>query len=711
MRLEIHELKRQTAPENTREQQSDKYPSPETSVLSPSSNTVAPSKESATNEIPIASAQRWSGIEIPDIRTGTRIRYGPLSSVYFGARLGQYLAEKATQIHPEVLLPGDIARLNHIPSISAPYSGPNYSHILPSMTDIKELSRIQEEQFLDIHWQSFHCLYPIISDVEFKKYYDSLWDNSSSPPVRNPSSLVDSILSICMQYGSTFLISDYDETTHDGLDNVKVASQNSHALYRRSQSLLLDEIENPSMMTLQSQIYCIIYLYNISSLNAAYALLGNTLRTFQMIGLQPRSLDTTSVAQQHLRDRAWSVISMLDNQLSMMLGRDSVLPPNQIDCEFPGHGHEHASLSGSMLISPNHDDITWLSFHTTSAYLVNLVQNIQKEFQSQFIRVQEQKGINSFYDSPVALEELAGFLGREVKPVYEWAQNVPQSLRIPRKSFGDSFSTERTSLQFDSFCPIWLQRQRLLLEMLYHHLQLSNFRSFLRLPPGSSFITPLADCHSINCLNHSISLTNIIHQVLTDTDLLRGWPPTIQYQWDSALCILGFTLTNPVCPPSPVARKCLQTAINSFEIMGKYFPVSEDIAQLMRRYANQSEILVRQFHNNLSDGNSDSRDSSAQPVTPAPRSATTAAVQILAAPSLTPEYIQKCPSTGFDLSNLIDDGGGGYDAVRWSAAFPLDDFTGASPKMNSMSPALPYFSADFMSEIDRPWVTNSGTTG
>lgn len=629
-----------------------------------------------------------------------------MSTPYFGARLGEYLAGAAMRFHTEVLFTGDISRLKCMPNILIHQGQPQ--PLTASLGgDAEDLSRDQEEHFLDLHWQSFHCVYPILGEIEFRKYYESLWDNSTFPPTRNPSPLVDSIMAICMQYGSTFLISDDDDAPgDDGLHHVTVASRNSHSFYRRSQRLLLDEIENPSMMTLQSHLYCIIYLYNTSSLNTAYVMLGNALRIAQTIGLEPQHMDTASIAQQQLRCRVWSVMSMLDNQLSMMLGRPSILNKKDFDFTSPGHNQEHAAFSESMLMSPNHDDITWLSFHANCAQLVRLVQDLQDAFSKRVVEVLNKKAVNAFYDSPVALEELAGFLGREVRPVYEWARNVPQSLKISRRGSGEPFSTERTPLQPDTSSPLWLQRQRILLEIIYHHLQLSTFRSFLRFPPGSSLITPLADCHSINCLNHAISLTNILHQILTDTDLLRGWSPIIQYQWDAALCILGFILANPVCPPSPAARKCIQTAINSFEIMGKYFAASRAAAQVMRRYAEQAEILVQKFQKNLSARKLNSENNSEQPLTPAARSATTAVVQILAAPAMTPEYIQNDFDISVDFSNIIS-----RDAFcSGNVSIPLDEvkFAGVSNEIGTTPSTLPEFSGDPMSEIEYSWMTGGG---
>lgn len=689
----------QSPPKKAQELRPEKYPSPpETHVLSSISTPRVCLQSPQKNDVPIVIPQTWNGMELPDIRTGNLSHYGPLSSSYFGARLGFYLTEKTEQLHSEILFPGDISRLNCPPNLLTPEAQLDQpqSSAVSRGGDIEQMTRAQEEQFLDLHWQSFHCIYPIIDEAEFRNHYDSLWDNFSFLPTRSPSPLVDSIMAICMQYGSTFLIIDDNTPSKDDVDHVKTASQNSYALFCRSQRLLLDVIESPSMVTIQSYIYCIIYLYNISSLNAAYVMMGYASSVAQTIGLQFRPARTTLVADQQLRARVWSVMTMLDRQLSMAVGRPATIHVMQSSTELAGHGQEHASLSGSTLMSPNHDDITWLSFHANCAHLIDLVQDIQSAFSKQVIQKQKRHAVKSFYDSPAVLEELASFLGREVRSVYEWAENVSEPLKIPRKGHGESFSTERTPLKLDNFSPLWLQRQRLLLEILYHHLQLSNFRSFLRLPPGSSFITPISDCHSINCLNHAVSLTNIIHQVLTDTDLLRGWSPVIQYQWDSTLCILGFILTNPVCPPSPTARKCLQTAISSFEMMGKYFAAAREAAQLVRRFASQAEMLFQQFHNNLSTRQLVLTDSSGQIVMPAVRSSTTAAVQILAAPAMVPEYIQKCPSTEFDFSSFVGE----------NASFTLDDFINAPTETRSGPSALGELSGDLISEVNyHSWIS------
>jgi hypothetical protein len=660
---EIQELRRQItdlqqqlklATQNTNDQVSA-YASPAQSNGSVQATTA---NHATSHEVSSLSPGKWEGIKLPEGRAGALIYYGPLSSAYFADRMRRYLLEVLRGSTPELSFSLSLSQLkrpigNQLFPSSLDQDQPWKTSLdLDGDRESEELSRAQEEYFLDLLWQSFHCIYPVTLEDEFREYYDSLWTNSADQTTRQPSALVDSILAVCMQYGTSFLTSD-SQGSMNGY-HVEAGSATSRALYRRSQILILDELERPSLMALQSQLYSIVFLYNESSMSSAHISLGSTVRTAQMLGLHSKSSDELSSREKQLHRRIWSTLITLDSQISMALGQSPLIHSCEIDHSSLRDSQEESLLSESMLISPNNKDITWLSYHAQSVRLVSLARCVQSGFHAKCAELLERKALKTLYDDPFSLEELAGVLARNARVVYEWACNVPKSLKIPRKGSGEPFSTERTPLNLDQFSPLWLQRQRILLEILYHHLQMSNFRSFLRFPPGSSSITPLSDCHSINCLNHAVALTSILHQVLTETDLLRGWSAAFQYQWDAALCILGFILANPVCPPTPQARKCLQTAIQCLEIMGDYLPVAKRAAQNMRETGAQAEMLAEKFHNTLSFRRPAKRNYLGQSKAPVARSVTSATVQDLAAPALRPEYLQ-CLSTEpmFDPVNFL----------------------------------------------------------
>lgn len=585
--------------------------------------------------------KEWKGVQIH--AQGGAIYYGPLSSSYFGDRMGQFLSnaldeQPESQWNLRLTSPPNILTWGDAKSEELRVGSAN-------MAGLDALSRAQEQFFLDLLWQSFHCIYPILIEAEFREHYASLWGLAGDHSSRHPSALVDSVLAVCMQYGSTFLTSDQNSAEHERDDHVASVSRKSHALFRRAQTLLLDEIESPTIMTLQSYIYCIIYLHNTSLLNSAHTLLGTAVRVAQTLRLHLPPCDPTIREYQELYRRLWYTLVGFDCQLSLIQGRPSLISVDELDFDLPGDSQEHAYLSGSMLITPGNEGISWLSFHVQSVRLLMTGRGVQTAFYHHGARLLDKHHTETIYDDPFLLEQLAASLGQEIGVVYGWARNVPQSLKTSRKGSGEPFSTERTPLGFNSLSPLWLQRQQLLLELLYHHVQLSNFRPFIRLRPGCASMTPLSDCHSINCLNHAVTLTNIVHQILNDTDLLRGWYPVFQYQWDAAICILGFVLANPVCPPTPAARKAIQTAISCFEIMGEYCGAAIAAAKIVREVGSHAEMLVNSFHSSLSSRSPPSKR----------RKETSATVQVITTPALTPEYLQSLTSgQPFDISEFMN---------------------------------------------------------
>lgn len=598
----------------------------------------------------------WQGIQ--QQTGGTRagsLYYGPMSSSYFVTRITRYLSSQALN-RPLV---DTMARFDYTP----PLHRPPASHQGDSRhgpDDVENLSRSQEEYFLNLLWQTFHCVYPIISEPEFRQYYDSLWSDSSTTATRKPSALVDVLLAVCMQYGSTFLISDDDHNHHQGGDGSRSqqtenANMAAHAFYQRAQRLLQSTLEHPSIMVLQSHIYSTIYLYNASLLNTAHITLGVTVRIAHALRLHIRPLDGAPPEEQELRRRIWWTLYCLDSQLSMTLGRPPLIQLSQVSCGLPRDDRKHASLSDTAL-SSSHEDITWLSFHVQSTKLIFAVQGVQAVFQQMCAQLLSRDDkVKDIYDDPRTTEALAGFLSRDMTAVYEWVQNVPQSLRNARKGAGEAFSTDRAPLNLDLYSPLWLQRQRLLLELLYHHLQISTLRPFLRFPPVATSLTPLADSHSISCVNHAMAITSILNQVLFDTDLLRGWLPIFQYQWDATVCTLGFVLANPVCPPTPSARKSLQTAIRILRLLGEHFPAAANAAQVAHEVNYCANQLIDSFRRSLSRRPEQRSSQSASPTTvqnpspPATQTPFSAASQTASVPVFS-EHIQPLVPTSLELS-------------------------------------------------------------
>ncbi|KAF2705749.1 hypothetical protein K504DRAFT_336027, partial [Pleomassaria siparia CBS 279.74] len=126
----------------------------------------------------------------------------------------------------------------------------------------------------------------------------------------------------------------------------------------------------------------------------------------------------------------------------------------------------------------------------------------------------------------------------------------------------------------------WLLRQSLFLELLYHNLSMSLYRPFISFTSTSSQETPTTDDHAASCARHAVTVTNTLHQVLTETDLLTGMSETFQWQWDAMLPLIGYLLAYPIGQFTFVARKALSTAMTVFELLCKNFENAADAANV-----------------------------------------------------------------------------------------------------------------------------------
>ena len=187
----------------------------------------------------------WECIQV-ETRVGTTQCYGPASIFYFIARLNMHLTQSSQST----------AIADRMGLVTNTDFESNFMHMAGPVNRIY-MERGYEEFYLNIFWEEYHCLYPIVEESEFWTYHRSLWDKSQK--FRKPSALVDIILAICLQHGTTSVrLEGRPKALADKSDEI-IASR---WFYRRSQSLLTNQLETPSGITLQTHILSVIYLSN-----------------------------------------------------------------------------------------------------------------------------------------------------------------------------------------------------------------------------------------------------------------------------------------------------------------------------------------------------------------------------------------------------------------------------------------------------------------
>ena len=540
--------------------------------------------------------RQWQGIWTPAYPSRESFFFGPTSASYFIATLRSHITSSLQSSHSDFQIEPSRARDFLVnPSILRIRSTEEVS-TLPEDYEEGEciLSRAREEGFLSLFWQSYHCTIPIITEVDFREHYESLW----TPPVpsagRKASPLVDIILALCMQYGMTFVPPNHGQQNFMAEFDSEDSTVAGRTFYRRCQGLLSTMLETPTIMTLQCQIFSSVYLRNASFVNLSDDNVALGIRTAHILGLNQKSRSHASRAEKELHQRLWWVVYTMESNASMTTGRPSLVHMSQVSSALPADDHELALLSGPSFAS-SMKEITWLSYHVHHVRLILTARAIHVAFGNTCAQVLNVSGQEHFDGSAQNTEALAGFLVQNLETLRTWVRNIPDELKTERREGGKPYTTDRSAIQIDLEAPQWLQRQRLLLELTYHDFMMNLYRPFITFAKAPSASIPLANGHNISCLNHAITITNIILQILKSSDILNGWHEIYRLQWNAVLSTIGFIFANPVCPPTPTARKTINGAIEVFDILRNNFAVAGSAATVTRNLAAKTDTFLNLF--------------------------------------------------------------------------------------------------------------------
>ncbi|KAL8935117.1 MAG: hypothetical protein Q9216_005578 [Gyalolechia sp. 2 TL-2023] len=463
---------------------------------------------------------------------------------------------------------------------------------VPTNGSIAEaMTGTQEDYFLNLFWQSYHYILQIVDETDFKEHYKSLWAGTVGTP-RKQSALVDIVLALCMQYGVAFVprsnAAKKPQVEVDGND----AAIAGRWLYRRSQALLSEQLESPTLETLQCQILAIYYLCNASFQNMAHNTLAVAVRTAQTLGLHLNPSEDMPRKDRELRKRLWWTLYVVESKTCMKLGRPWSAQISQVSCALPADDHELALMSGSNFASLG-VDVTWLTYNLQNTKLILAARAIYVAFydkSDEVLGVSDGDG-KSLYGESRNLEDCAQFLLSSMECLQAWLQNVPHGLKTQRKGSGESFSTDGSPLEVELFAPLWLQRQRLLLELLYHNLAMNLYRPFISFSTAPRTSMQFTESCAISCVNHAIAITNIMHQIVTESDILRGWYEAFQWQWNATLSLIGYILAYPRTPITSSSRQAVDKATEVFEIFGGNFAMAASAANVTRDLTAKADSL------------------------------------------------------------------------------------------------------------------------
>jgi hypothetical protein len=274
----------------------------------------------------------------------------------------------------------------------------------------------------------------------------------------------------------------------------------------------------------------------------------------------------------------------------MKLGRPFSVSLSSVSCELPADDHDTASTAGSDF-APLDEHGIWLTYNLQHIKLVLAARSIHTTLFDHCLELNAGEAEGVIYDDAVVLKRCADFLSGSIAGLKKWAKELPNILKTFRKDDGVPLSTDDYALSVEQFARLLLQRHRLLLELLYHNLSMNLSRVFITYPTNPTLWESLSLLHAMSAAEHGIALTNIVHQIMTHTDILAGWHEAFQWQWNAAITLVGYVLASPSTDSVARVRKALNRALTVFEVFGRSFTATASAAAVVRGLMDKTDCL------------------------------------------------------------------------------------------------------------------------
>lgn len=442
------------------------------------------------------------------------------------------------------------------------------------------MGKDQEEECLRLFWQSYQCAIPILDERRFQEHHSLLWGRSKGPDqYRDDSALVDVMIAISLQYGMTHIQGGFNLPDTDSEYSITDPSNAGRWYFQRSQSLLKSEFDNPSILLLQCQILSVVYLRDASLFNMALSTLAAAIQTSYALGVHMDVKELGDPHERELSKRLWCMVFVLEGKMFMDCGRPFLT--QKFGIQMPRDNHELASSSAEMFVPSSKLKITWLTYHVEHVKLIRTSREVFSKVYNQVAHLLVSKPGEEFGQDTELLNRCDELLVRELNSIKRWSETVPQDLKYHLNDSGNPVDGDVWRTNTVQKSPLWLQRQRVMLRLLYHDIFITLCRPFVTFPsPNETIATPTKS--ALECLQHAISVTNIAYQVLNESDILHGWHRAYQFQWDAALFMIAFAFGNLTSPLIEDIHIKLEHATFVLDTFGRCFAIARSAAEIIR---------------------------------------------------------------------------------------------------------------------------------
>jgi hypothetical protein len=419
------------------------------------------------------------------------------------------------------------------------------------------LRREHRKRYLRIFWDSYHPLLNIVSETELVGLEATpIPATPEEYPVDN--ALLDAIISLGIQYGHATGSDERLAVPEQVLVGEKkepvdwAGFEHFHRCHERMRTNT-----EVTLQALRCHALMIVYLMRGYAFRDAYNLLGITVRKAYVAELQRPPPSHLTENEKTSRMQLWWLIFSLDLQCSSQLSMPAACQTSLVKCPLPTTDILLRYLCPRACYG---DDITACTYSTVLVDLAMIVTDIGACVSTADL-------LDDSSNDPAVLEHLASKLAPTLQSLENWHDHLPIPL-ILSNAFGDP---ESFHLDEQHFLPIWIQRQRILLELRYHDAYVLILRPFVSLcyahftDPSSETTTTETEQshvqhHISSAVHHASAIVNVVFALSSRSDVLYGWSEVLQPLWNATMVIVTYVYANSLNPGALAASQSLARA-------------------------------------------------------------------------------------------------------------------------------------------------------
>ncbi|KAJ9634316.1 hypothetical protein H2204_006393 [Knufia peltigerae] len=483
----------------------------------------------------------------------------------------------------------------HIPHAAVPSPGrPPVLNALP---------KTQRSYYLRLFRDTCHPLLQLISETDFVDL-DALPSHGSiSDGYSTRNALVDIILALGIQQSHTTglagrilgLRQPPSPQSQDAGPSPEATWPGFEYFNRCRECMNMNT--NVTLETLRCHALMATYLMKSNAFQDAYILLGVAIRKAYVAKIHRLPPSHLPEFEKTARMQLWWTILSLDLQCSLQLDVPGASAKAVARCPTPT---EHDLVSYFSPSSHHEGPVSPYMYTMWLFRLVAVVSDITACFSSADLDEDDS-------NNPNTLERHTFKLSSSLRDLDAWHSQLPSFLRLGQVR---NASDDAEGLDFDGSLthPVWLQRQRVLLELHYRNAHVLIQRSFIRLryqpssvnpsgiisAPGLDFWQSQTDTHANGALHHANTVVDIVFTVCSTSEIFYGWSEILQPLWNATLTIVAHVYANPLNSEVPHALNSLKRAHAVIESFPSTLPSIRSIKSVVHTLATSIQSVAAQ---------------------------------------------------------------------------------------------------------------------